>query len=164
MLPLRGRQSGRVSIPISETGALMNEQLATRQGLTLAVAKNLAAAAEAEALANGWNVVIAIVDDGANLLYLQRMDGTQLASTEIAVAKAVSAIKFKRPTKVFEDSLIGGRQAILKLPDAMPVEGGLPLSCNGEHIGAIGVSGVQAHEDGMVAGAGVDALAKITCL
>ncbi len=142
----------------------MNEQLATRQGLTLAVAKNIAAAAEAEALANGWNVVVAIVDDGANLLYLQRMDGTQLASTEIAVAKAVSAIKFKRPTKVFEDSLIGGRQAILKLSDAMPVEGGLPLSCNGEYIGAIGVSGVQAHEDGKVAGAGVDALAKITCL
>ena len=142
----------------------MNEQLTTRQTFTLAVAKKVAAAAETEALTNGWNVVIAIVDDGANLLYLQRMDGTQLASTEIALAKAASAIKFKRPTKAFEDSLIGGRQAILSLPGAMPVEGGLPLICNGEYIGAIGVSGVQANEDGMVAGAGVDALAKIDCL
>ncbi len=139
----------------------MHEQLTTRQALTLAVAKKLAAAAETEALARGWNVVIAIVDDAANLLYLQRMDGTQLASTDIALAKAVSAIKYKRPTKAFEDSLVDGRQAVLSLPGAMPVDGGLPLICNGEYLGAIGVSGVQAHEDAMVAGAGADALAKI---
>lgn len=139
----------------------MHEQLTTRQALTLAVAKKLAAAAETEALARGWNVVIAIVDDAANLLYLQRMDGTQLASTDIALAKAVSAIKYKRPTKAFEDSLVDGRQAVLSLPGAMPVDGGLPLICNGEYLGAIGVSGVQAHDDAMVAGAGADALAKI---
>ena len=105
--------------------------------------------------------MIVIVDDGANLLYLQRMDGTQLASTEIAVAKAVSAIKFKRPTKVFEDSLIGGRQAILKLTEAIPIEGGLPLIVNGEFVGAIGVSGVQADEDGIIAKAGAEALSMI---
>lgn len=139
----------------------MHEQLATRRGLTLAVAKKIAAAAEEKALANGWNVVISIVDDGANLLYLQRMDGTQLASVEIALAKAVSAIKYKRPTKIFEDSLIGGRQAVLNLPEAMPVEGGLPLLCQAEYIGAIGVSGVKAEEDGQIALAGVAALAKI---
>jgi glc operon protein GlcG len=141
----------------------MTEQLATRQKLTLAVVKKIAAAAEKKALANDWNVVIAIVDEGANLLYLQRMDDTQLASTDIALKKALSAIKYKRPTKAFEDSLIGGRQAVLKLPGAMPVEGGLPLTCNGEFLGAIGVSGVQAAEDGMIAKAGVDALAKIAC-
>ncbi len=139
----------------------MNEQLATRKSLTLAVAKKLAVAAETEAISHGWNVVIVIVDDGANLLYLQRMDGTQLASTEIAVAKAVSAIKFKRPTKVFEDSLIGGRQAILKLTEAIPIEGGLPLIVNGEFVGAIGVSGVQADEDGIIAKAGAEALPMI---
>lgn len=139
----------------------MNEQLATRKSLTLAVAKKLAVAAETEAISHGWNVVIVIVDDGANLLYLQRMDGTQLASTEIAVAKAVSAIKFKRPTKVFEDSLIGGRQAILKLTEAIPIEGGLPLIVNGEFVGAIGVSGVQADEDGIIAKAGAEALSMI---
>lgn len=142
----------------------MTEQLANRQKLTLAAAKTIAAAAEKKALANGWNVVIAIVDDGANLLYLQRMDDTQLASTDIALAKALSAIKFKRPTKAFEDSLIGGRQAVLMLPGAMPVEGGLPLANNGEFLGAIGVSGVQADEDGIIARAGAEALAKIACL
>ena len=141
----------------------MTEHLATRQKLTLAVAKKIVAAAEKKALANGWNVVIVIVDEGANLLYLQRMDDTQLASTDIALKKALSAIKYKRPTKTFEESLIGGRQAILKLPGAMPVEGGLPLTCNGEFLGAIGVSGVQGDEDGMIAKAGVDALAKLAC-
>jgi uncharacterized protein GlcG (DUF336 family) len=139
----------------------MHDQLTTRQSLTLAVAKQLAAAAETVALANGWNVVISIVDDGANLLYLQRMDGTQLASLEIALAKAVSAIKYKRPTKAFEESLSGGRQAVLNLPGAMPVEGGLPLIFQGAYLGAIGVSGVKAEEDGQIAQAGVDALAKI---
>ncbi|MGK2907899.1 MAG: GlcG/HbpS family heme-binding protein [Desulfuromonadales bacterium] len=141
----------------------MTEQLATRQTLTLAVVKKIAEAAEKKALANGWNVVIAIVDEGANLFYLQRMDDTQLASIDIALNKALSAIKYKRPTKAFEDSLIGGRQAVLKLPGAMPVEGGLPLTCNGEFLGAIGVSGVQGDEDGMIARAGVDALAKLAC-
>lgn len=140
------------------------EQLTLKPVLTLAVAKKIAAAAEAEALANGWNVVIAIVDDGANLLFLQRMDGTQLASTEIAIAKATSAIKYKRPTKAFEDALVGGRQAILNLPGALAVDGGLPLTGNVNIIGAIGVSGVQAFEDAIVAKAGVDALAEIVSL
>ena len=87
----------------------MSEQLASKQVLTLSVAKKIAAAAEAEARTNSWNVVTVIVDDGGDLLYLQRMDGTQLASIEIAVAKALSAVKYKRPTKVFEDALVGGR-------------------------------------------------------
>lgn len=136
----------------------MSEQLASKQVLTLSVAKKIAAAAEAEARTNSWNVVTVIVDDGGDLLYLQRMDGTQLASIEIAVAKALSAVKYKRPTKVFEDALVGGRQAILSLPGAMPVDGGLPLMHDGEIVGAIGVSGVQADQDGMIAKAGADAL------
>jgi uncharacterized protein GlcG (DUF336 family) len=139
----------------------MQEKLVFKPTLTLAVAKEIAVAAEAEALKNGWNVVIAIVDEGANLLYLQRMDGTQIASIDIAVAKAASAVKYKRPTKSFEEALVGGRQAILNLPHAMPVEGGLPLTHDGCIVGAIGVSGVQADQDGMIAMAGMNALAAI---
>lgn len=139
----------------------MMEQLANRQNLTLSIAKQVAAAAESEARENGWNVVVTIVDDGANLLYLQRMDGTQLGSIDVAIAKAISAIKYKRPTKAFEDSLVGGRQAVVTLPGAMPVNGGLPLVCNGEIVGAIGVSGVQPDQDGIIAQAGIDKLARI---
>lgn len=142
-------------------GSLMAQSLATKKSLTLAAAKKLAEAAEAEAAANKWNVVIAILDEGANLVYLQRMDGTQIGSVDVAIAKASSAVKFKRPTKAFEDVLAGGRQAILKLPGAMPVDGGLPLMVDGQIIGAIGVSGVQSNQDGQIAKAAVDALAKL---
>ena len=140
----------------------MAEELATKKALTLSIAKKIAAAAEAEASANKWNVVVAILDDGGNLLYLQRMDGTQIGSVDVAIAKGQSAIKFKRPTKVFEDALAGGRQAILKLPGAIPVEGGLPLVVDGQFLGAIGVSGVQSNQDGQIAKAGTDWLAKMS--
>ncbi len=86
-------------------------------------------------------MAIAIVDDGANLLYLQRLDRTQLAGPEIAVAKAASAVKYKRSTKTQADALVGGRQAVLALSGAMPVEGGLLVS-NETIVDAIGVSGV----------------------
>ncbi|MDX2266812.1 MAG: heme-binding protein [Bryobacter sp.] len=136
-------------------------QLATKKSLTLAAAKQIAAAAEAEAAKNQWTVVIAIVDDGANLIYLQRIDGTQVGSLEVATEKARSAVRFKRPTKAFEDALVGGRQAILKVPGAMPVEGGLPLMMNGVVLGAIGVSGVTSQQDGVVAAAGLSAFEKM---
>ena len=139
----------------------MLEQLEIRQTLTLSIAKQIAAAAESAARENNWNVVVTIVDDGANLLYLQRMDGTQLGSIDVAIAKAISAIKYKRPTKAFEDSLVGGRQAVLTLPGAMPVNGGLPLVYNNEIVGAIGVSGVQPDQDAIVSQAGVAILARI---
>ena len=135
--------------------------LATRKALTLEVAKQMAAAAEAEAVKNKWNVVIAIADEGGNLIYLQRMDETQIGSIDVAMQKAQSAIKFKRPTKVFEDAVAGGRTAILKLPGAMPVEGGLPISADGRIIGAIGVSGVTSQQDAQIAQAGINALPKI---
>lgn len=139
----------------------MAEELATRKGMTLAVAKKIAAAAEAEAAANKWNVVIAVLDEGGNLIYLQRMDGTQIGSVDVAIGKAASAFKFKRPTKAFEDALKGGRQAILRLPGALPVEGGVPITLDGQIIGAVGVSGVQSHEDAQIAMAGINALPKI---
>jgi len=133
-------------------------QLAEKKVLTLAAAKKIAAAAEAEARKNNWNVVIAILDEGGHLVYLQRMDGVQIASIDIALKKAESAVFFKRPTKAFEDQLVGGRTAILKLRGAMPFEGGLPITVGEQVIGAIGVSGVTAQQDGLIAKAGLAAL------
>ncbi len=142
-------------------GMAHSADLATKKSLTLAAAKKIAASAEAEAAKNHWCVVIAIVDDGGNLLYLQRMDGTQIGSIDVAIAKAGSAFRFKRPTKVFEDAVKGGRHAILKLPGATPVEGGLPIVLDGEILGAIGVSGVQSFEDAQIAQAGLDVVASL---
>ncbi|MFN7933675.1 MAG: heme-binding protein [Bryobacteraceae bacterium] len=136
-------------------------QLASKKGMTLEAAKQIAAAAETEARKNKWNVVIAIVDDGANLVYLQKMDETQIGSVEVAQEKARTAVKFKRPSKALEDAVKGGRQVVLKLPGALPVEGGIPLMLDGKVVGAIGVSGVQSNEDGIIAAAGVEAFGKM---
>ena len=135
--------------------------LADKKSMTLDVARQIAAAAEKTAAANKWTMVIAILDDGGNLVYLARMDDTQLGSIEVAVDKARSAVKFKRPTKAFEDAVVGGRNALLKLTGGMPIEGGIPLTVDGKIIGAIGVSGMSSQQDGVAAQAGVDALPKI---
>lgn len=142
-------------------GILANAQLATKKSLTLEAAKQIAAAAHAEAVANKWTMVIAIVDDGANLIYLEKADGTQIGSVEVAQEKAKTAVRFKRSTKVFEDAVVGGRNAILKLPGALPVEGGVPLMIDGVMLGAIGVSGATSVQDGQVAAAGVKVFEKM---
>lgn len=130
-------------------------QTSDKKVLNLDGARKIAAAAEAEAKKNNWNVVIAIVDDGGNLLYLQRMDGTQTGSIQVAIEKARTAQAFKRPTKVFEDAVTGGRNVILAL-GALPIEGGLPVKVGDQVVGAIGVSGVTAPQDGQIAKAGAD--------
>lgn len=122
-------------------------------------ARKLVAAAIAEGKKNGWMVAAAIVDPGGDLVYFERTDGTQAASSRVAVEKARSAVGFKRPTKAFEDALAGGRMAILGMPGAVPLEGGIPLVIAGEIVGAIGVSGATSQQDGMCAKAGADALA-----
>jgi glc operon protein GlcG len=127
--------------------------------LTLADAKRVAAAAEAEARRNDWRVVIAIVDDAGLPVFLERLDGTQPASCEIALHKARAAALFRRPTKALEEIVAGGRLALLSLPQITPVEGGTPLIHEGQIVGAIGVSGVQSSQDGQVAQAGAAALA-----
>jgi glc operon protein GlcG len=132
----------------------VSAQTATKKVLTLEAAKKIAAAAEAEAKKNNWNVAIAVVDDGGNLVYLQRLDGTQIASIDLSQFKARGAIGFKRPTKEFEDRLAKGATQLLKFPWMAPVDGGLPLVIGGEFVGAIGVSGVTSQQDGMVAAAG----------
>ena len=139
----------------------MFAQYGSKKAMTLSTAKEIASAAEAEATKNNWTVVIAIVDDGGNLVYLQKMDGTQIGSIEVAQAKAKSAVNFKRPTKVFEEALAGGRTALLKLPGAIPIEGGIPIMAGDQIVGAIGVSGVQSNQDGQIAQAGLAASAKI---
>jgi glc operon protein GlcG len=134
----------------------------TKPALTIADAKQAAAAAIATATANGWNVTIAILDEGANLLYLERMDGAPLASIGVAPEKGRTAILFKRPTKALEEIVAGGRTVMMMLPGATPIEGGLPLIHNGTVVGAIGVSGVQSHQDSVVAQAAVDVVAGLT--
>jgi uncharacterized protein GlcG (DUF336 family) len=143
------------------SGTIAWAQLADKKALTLTVAKQIAAAAAAEAEKNNWNVVIAIVDDGGHLVYLERRDETQTGSIEVALQKARTAASFKRPTKVLEDALMGGRTVLLSLPGAMPIEGGVPIALDNKVLGAIGVSGVTAQQDGQIAKAGVDTLPKI---
>ncbi|HLI86516.1 MAG TPA: heme-binding protein [Bryobacteraceae bacterium] len=133
-------------------------QLATKKVLTLEAAKAMAAAAQAEARKNNWTMAIAIVDDGGHLIYLERMDGTQVASVTVAQEKARCAILFKRPTKALEEAVAGGRVVVMKLAGSVPVEGGLPIVVDGQFIGAIGVSGATSPQDGQVAAAGLAAL------
>ena len=130
----------------------------TKPILTLEDAKRVVAAAEAEAQLNGWGVVIAIVDDGGNLLYLQRKHDTQFGSVETAMMKAKAAVAFKRPTKTSEEAVLSGRLIHLALPGVIPAEGGIPLLLDGIVIGGIGVSGVRSFQDGQIAEAGATAL------
>ncbi|WP_111672366.1 GlcG/HbpS family heme-binding protein [Algoriphagus litoralis] len=124
--------------------------------LTLEDAERISAAAEAKAKAEGWNVVIAILDDGGHLISLKRMDGVQIGSIDVAQAKAKSAVYFKRPTKVFEEAMKSeGGSRISTLPHAVGVEGGLPIFKDGIIVGSIGISGVTSAQDGIIAEAGV---------
>jgi uncharacterized protein GlcG (DUF336 family) len=128
--------------------------------ITLEQARKLIDAAEAEAKKHKWPVAIAIVDPSGHLVAFAKMDNTQLGSIEVALEKAKSAALFRRPTKVFEDALAmgGANLRVLKVPGAIPIEGGIPIVHDGKIIGAIGVSGVKANEDGVVAQAGADAI------
>jgi len=130
--------------------------------ITLAQARRVADAALSLAGANGWTIVIAIVDPGGHLVYLAKMDETQVGSVAIAETKARSAALFKRPTKVFQDRLARGGDGllVLRLQGAMPVEGGLPILLDGKVIGALGVSGGSSEEDEVCAQAGVVALER----
>jgi uncharacterized protein GlcG (DUF336 family) len=132
----------------------------TRPCLTLQDVRAAAAAAESEALKNGWAVTIAIADDGGHLLWLQRLDGAAPISAHIAAAKARSAALGRRETKGYEDMINQGRTAFLSAPELQGMlEGGVPILAGGHCVGAIGVSGVKSAEDAQVARAGVAALA-----
>ena len=130
----------------------------TTKYITLEDAKKAMAAAEAEAQKNKWNVAIAILDAGANLILFQKMDDTQLGSVKIAIGKAQTAVNFKRPTKAMEDLIAGGRQVFLAVDGITPLQGGLPVMLDGKLIGAVGVSGVMSSQDEQVAQAAVNVL------
>lgn len=136
------------------SGTALAQQVPYGPNINLATAKMVAAGAAVEANKMKLNMVIAIVDTGGRLVYLERFDNCQYGSIKVAVGKAQSAAAFKRPTKVFEDLINGGKPALLTLDGARAVEGGLPLLLDGKIIGAIGISGGSAAQDGVVAAAG----------
>ena len=138
----------------------LRAQTLTKPTVSLELAKKIAAKAHAEAAKSKLTVVIAIVDDGGSLVYLERMDGTQLGSIVVAQEKATTALKFKRSSKAFEDMVAGGRHAALSLPGVVAIEGVLPLVVDGAFIGAIGISGAKSSEDGVIAQAGVNAVVQ----
>ena len=131
----------------------------TNSVLEFADVKAIAAAAEAEAIANGWAVTIAIVDEGGHLLWLQRLDGAPPISAHIGPAKAHTAALGRRESKVYEDISNGGRTGFLSAPDVQGLlEGGVPIMKDGFCLGAVGVSGVKSTEDAQIAKAGIAAL------
>ena len=131
----------------------------TKSFLELADVKIIAAAAEAEALKHNWAVVIAIVDDGGHLLWLQRLDGAAPISSYIAPGKANTAALGRRESKVYEDMINGGRVSFLSAPQLKGLlEGGVPIVKDGNVIGAVGVSGVKSNEDAQIARAGIAAI------
>jgi uncharacterized protein GlcG (DUF336 family) len=128
-------------------------------GISMDAAKKALAAAEAEAKKNNWPVAIAIVDSSGKLAAFSKMDNTQIGSVDIAIAKAVTANNFRRPTKAFQDGIAqgGGNLRLLAAPGITPLEGGVPIVVDGKIIGAIGVSGVTSEQDAVVAMAGAAA-------
>ena len=128
--------------------------------LTLDVAKRIMAAAEVEAAAHHWPMAIAIVDSTAHLVLFQRADNTQLGSMDVSIAKAMTAVKFRRATKIFEDAIAAGGAGLRlsTMPGMAALEGGVPIVVGGQVVGAIGVSGMLSTQDAQVAAAGLAAL------
>jgi uncharacterized protein GlcG (DUF336 family) len=147
-----------VTVVLLACSTLAMAQMAIPYGLSVSVedAKKAAAPAVAEARKNNWLMAVAVVDTSGTLVYYEKMDGTQLASANIAVEKARVAAQFKRPTKLLEEQVAAGGDGlrILGLPGAVPVEGGIPLVAGGKIVGAIGCSGGTSVQDGQCAAAG----------
>jgi uncharacterized protein GlcG (DUF336 family) len=136
-------------------------QTVQKKGLTLEGAKKVIAAAVAEAKSkNAPGGAIAVVDEGGNLVAVERLDNTFAAGANISIGKARTAVLFKRPTKFFEDVINKGRTAMTALNDFTPLQGGIPIIIDGQIIGAVGVSGAaSAQQDEELAIAGANALA-----
>ncbi len=132
--------------------------LPTKYVLPHALTKSMLAACEDKARAMGLAMTIAIVDDGGHLIAFSRMDGVHAGTIELAIGKARSSVLFKRPTAKFEESVAAGTIGLLKLPNVLPFAGGVPLLVGGQLIGAVGVSGAAAAQDGQVASAALELL------
>jgi uncharacterized protein GlcG (DUF336 family) len=138
------------------SGVALAQQMSNPYGpnISLATAKKVAAAAAAEAVNIKINVVIAVVDTGGNIVYIERFDVVQYGSVDVALHKAKCSVAFKRPTKALEDTIGSGKLNYLTLDGISAIEGGVPIIQDGKIIGAIGVSGGAAAQDGQVATAG----------
>jgi uncharacterized protein GlcG (DUF336 family) len=150
--------AGTVALVMSTAGAFA--QLPNPYGTSIngENAKKAAGAALGEARRNNWTMAAAVVDTAGDLVYFEKLDGTQAASVDIAVDKARSAARFKRPTKALQDVLAAGGEGLrmLRLQGAVPVEGGVPLVMDGKIVGAIGLSGGTSAQDGQCAKAGAE--------
>ena len=133
--------------------------LPSKKTLSLEAARVALAAAEAEAARNEWRVAIAVVDEGGHTIAFVRLDGTQWSSIRTAIEKARAAVAWKRPTRLLEESVNKGRTSFLSIGRGMALlQGGVPIEVDGAVVGAVGVSGVKASDDEIVALAGVNAL------
>jgi len=132
--------------------------LGTSKVITLEAAKKMVAAGEVEAVKNGWNVAITVVDASGGLILFQKLDDTQPGSIQVSQGKARTSALFKRPTKAMEEMIAGGKTAFLAVDGITPIQGGLPVVVDGKVIGAIGVSGVTSAQDEQVAAAALAAL------
>jgi glc operon protein GlcG len=135
-----------------------NQFVVEKKVLTLAAARRIVAAAEAEARTRGVGVVVAVVDDAGHVIELARMDNAQVASVNVGIGKARTAAIYRRPSRVFEEQIRNGRIAALALADATPLQGGLPIVIDGKVVGAVGVSGDTPQIDEEIALAGLAAL------
>ena len=156
------RTLAAVALVLTTASVSYAQQMATPYGapITTDAAKKIAAAALAEARKNNWRMAAAIVDTAGELVYFERVDGTQLASNDVAIDKARSSVRYKRPTKAFQDAIAKGGIEIryLGLRGVVPAEGGVPIVMNDTIVGAIGVSGGTGAQDEQVAEAGVKTL------
>ncbi len=151
-----------LTLGLTICAATAQAQLVEKTALTLDGAKKIVAVAEAKAKAEGARVVIAVVDEGGNLLLLQRLDDTQVASVNVGIDKARTAAIYRRPSKAFEDQVKNGRVSALALHGAVALQGGVPIVVNGKVIGAIGVSGETPAQDEDIAIAGAAVATSFT--
>ena len=140
-------------------GAPAAAQLRDTKALTLEGAKNIVAAAEAEARKNNWNMAYAVVDAAGDLVLFHKGDGARPSNGEFAMGKARTAARFQRPTKSLDSTIAAGRIQFLAAQGALPIEGGVPIIVDGKVIGAVGVSGGTSAQDAQVATVGIGALA-----
>ncbi len=151
-------RSMAAAVVLTAMANVAHAQVVDKKALTLEGAKKIADAAATEAKKKNARVVIAIVDDGGNLILLERLDDTQVASVNVGIGKARTAAIFRRPSKEFEDQIWTGRIAALALPGATPLQGGVPIIYEGKVIGAIAVSGETPAQDEEIAKLGASVI------
>jgi len=140
------------------TGTAGQSLTIDKRALSLAAARRIVQAAEAEAKSRGLGVVIVVVDEAGNIIELARMDSAQVASVNVGIGKARTAAIYRRPSRVFEEQIRNGRVAALALADATPLQGGVPVTIGGRVVGAVGVSGDSPQADEAIALAGARAI------